>query len=458
MAGGKRRNGSTASHGVNRGAARRPTSTRRTPRSASGTVGEEMTSAVPADTTGPAAAPAQMTIRAVTSLPGHHTAGYYDKTPWDLTGRYLLALRAPFCDRVPEADDIATLGLVDLHDGDRFLPFAQTRAWNWQQGCMLHWLQAPLPHSNPNVPEVGRHLVVYNDRDQGSQGSGDRFVSVVVDALTGREVRRLPLPVYGLSPDGRQAVTLNFSRLHRERPGYGYAGVPDPWAGVPEPEDDGIWWMDTETGAHRLILPTALLAHTARKPSMEGAVHRFNHLQWSPDGKRFAFLHRWRPAAGATRGHLTRLCTAAPDGSGLAILADEERVSHYDWRDPSHILAWARHAGQEAFFLLHDPSGVAQVVAPEAMPRDGHCSYSPDPERRLVANDTYPDAEQRRTLYVYDTQTGGRTDLGRFFAPPELANDFRVDLHPRWSRDGRQLCFDSAHEGSRQLYVADISA
>ncbi|HEU5317112.1 MAG TPA: hypothetical protein VFX49_13470 [Chloroflexota bacterium] len=391
-------------------------------------------------------------IRAVTTGPGHHTAGYYDKTPWDVTGRYLLALRAQFCDRAPTADDVAVLGVVDLHDGERFLPFAETRAWNWQQGCMLHWLSAPLAHSPADVPAPQRHLVIYNDRD------GDRFVAVVVDALSGREVRRLPRPVYGLSPDGRQAVTLNFSRLHRERPGYGYAGVPDPWADVLEPEDDGIWWMDTQTGDHRLIVPTALLARTARRPPMEGAVHRFNHLQWAPDGRRFAFLHRWRPHQGAPRGHLTRLCTAAPDGSNLAILADEERVSHYDWRDATHVLAWARSRGTESFFLFQDPSGAAEIVGPDAMPRDGHCSYSPDPARRLIANDTYPDAEHHRTLYVFDTQTDRRTDLCRVYSPPQLANDFRVDLHPRWSRDGTQVCFDSAHEGSRQLYLAEVPA
>jgi Tol biopolymer transport system component len=90
------------------------------------------------------------------------------------------------------------------------------------------------------------------------------------------------------------------------------------------------------------------------------------------------------------------------------------------------------------------------------MPLDGHCSYSPDAARRRIANDTYPDAERHRTLYLYDTATGTRTDLARCYSPPELANDFRVDLHPRWSRDGRSLCFDSAHEGSRQLYVVDL--
>jgi hypothetical protein len=401
-------------------------------------------------------APPPAAVRAVTTSPGHHTAGYYDKCPWDVSGRYLLALRAPFCDHSPGPEDVATLGVVDLHDGDRFLPFAETRAWNWQQGCMLHWLRAPFAASPPEaVPPGEEHLVIYNDRD------GDRFVSVVCDALSGRVVRRLPLPIYALSPDGRQAVTLNFSRLHHQRPGYGYAGVPDPWLSVEAPEDDGIYHLDVETGAHRLVIPTARMADTRRRPSMEQSIHRFNHLQLSPDGQRFIFLHRWKPQLGQAPRHVTRLCTASPDGSDVAILADEDLVSHFDWRDAGHVLVWARNGGDDAFWLLPDPTrgatDEALVVGREAMPRDGHCSYSPDAGRRLIANDTYPGAEQTRTLYVFDTETERRTDLGHFYSPPQLTQDYRVDLHPRWSRDGRQLCFDSAHEGTRQLYVAAVN-
>ena len=428
--------------------------------------------------------------RAVTRGPGHHSFGYYDKSPWDATGRYLLALQAPFCDRSPGPDDVATLGMVDLSDGDRFRPFAETRAWNWQQGCMLQWL-----------PPAADRLVIYNDRD------GDAFVSVIRDAISGRVVRRLPLPIYAVSHDGTQAVTLNFSRLHHQRPGYGYAGLPDPWREVPEPADDGIYRLDLETGRHGLIISVAQVARICRKPSMDGAIHRFNHLQFSPDDARFIFLHRWRPPTpeepglirrlrggmrglrrllgpdeelarlslasrarygvrglrrvlgrryGADQPGLTRLCTAGADGAEIAIVADEEVVSHFDWRDPRQILAWARHGGVEGFFLLEDRSGVAVPVDAHAMPRDGHCSYSPDPERRWILNDTGPDDEDHRDLYLYDTRAKRRIDLGRFYSPPKLRNDFRCDLHPRWRRDGRQVCIDSAHEGSRQLYVVDV--
>ena len=441
--------------------------------------------------------------RAVTRGPRHHSFGYYDKSPWDASGRYLLALQAPFCERSPGSDDAATLGVVDLADGDRLQPFAQTLAWNWQQGCMLRWL-----------PPGAERQVIYNDRQDG------RFVAVIRDALNGSEVRRLPLPVYALSHDGRQALSLNFARLHHQRPGYGYAGVPDPWRQVAEPDDDGIWWMDMRSGEHRLAISVAQVAGMNSRAAMDGAIHRFNHLLFSPNDERFIFLHRWRPAApasppspgrrlmGALRGvrrliaydpelaglspwrrlrfglrglqrvlartygvddaGFTRLCTARPDGSEIAIVADEGMVSHFDWRDPTHILAWARHRGIDGFYLYHDRhrdetavdtaamSNDATAVDPVAMPRDGHCSYSPDSARRWILNDTGPDDQDHRDLYLYDTQQSRRIELGRFHSPPRLTRDTRCDLHPRWHPNGRQVCIDSAHEGTRQLYVVDV--
>src|SRR3954447_24198204 len=75
--------------------------------------------------------PVKVPARAVTRGPKHHWFGYYDKTPWDLTGRYLLANENDFCDRQPEPGEQITVGMVDLKDGDRFVPLAKTAAWCW---------------------------------------------------------------------------------------------------------------------------------------------------------------------------------------------------------------------------------------------------------------------------------------------------------------------------------------
>jgi len=43
--------------------------------------------------------------------------------------------------------------------------------------------------------------------------------------------------------------------------------------------------------------------------------------------------------------------------------------------------------------------------------------------------------------------------VARVFAPFKYDNDTRCDLHPRWSRDGKMVCFDSIFEGKRGLYA-----
>jgi len=370
----------------------------------------------------------------VTSGPRYHWFGYYDKFPWDATGRYVLALEVDFMDRPPVPDDIATVGMIDLHDGSRFVPLAETRAFNWQQGTHLQWLAT--------APD---RRIVYNTL------AGDHYAAVIRDVFGG-ETRELPLPIYAVSRDGTRAVTLNFPRVHSTRPGYGYNHLPD-LAGPDVPADDGIWVMDLETGEHRLIVTIEQVREMTPQGSMAGARHWFNHLQWSTDDSRFVFLHRWRHGKGPWQ---TRMCTAAPDGSDVFILNDHEMTSHFDWYSGEVILAWARRHGRgDHYHLFWDRSDRVEPVGVDVFPTDGHCSYSPD--RKWILTDTYPDAEHCRTLVLYRPEDDRRVDVGRFYSVPVSSDEFRCDLHPRWSRDGRQVCFDSTHEGERQMYVMDVA-
>ncbi|MCX5676028.1 MAG: hypothetical protein NTX87_13555 [Planctomycetota bacterium] len=106
-------------------------------------------------------------------------------------------------------------------------------------------------------------------------------------------------------------------------------------------------------------------------------------------------------------------------------------------------------------YLFTDRSTRTEVVGEGVLTTDGHCSFSPD--RRWMLTDTYPGQERKRALLLYRMPAGPRTDIGRFFAPPEIDGPTRCDLHPRWSRDGKTVSLDSAHEGSRQVYVLDVA-
>ncbi len=378
----------------------------------------------------------ELPVTKLTHGPKLHWFGYYDKFPWDVSGRWLLAMETDFDERSPKPGETIRLGRLDLQGDRTFQPFAETAAWNWQQGTHLQWL--------PGQPDT----VIYNTL------AGDRFAAVVHNLATGAK-RELPLPIYAVSRSGRQAVTLNFSRVASTRPGYGYNALPQ-LAGPDLPDDDGVWSMDLATGDHRLLFSVRQIQEMGTTEAMAGARHWFNHLQYSTDDSRFVFLHRWRHDV---KRFYTRMFTANPDGSDVWMLNDKG-ASHFDWQGPKQILCWSPYRDEGLRYVLyHDLTREMQVVGADVFQTDGHCSYSPDGKWMLT--DTYPDKELKRTLILYNIAENRRVNIGRFWSrpvnPPDPHQEVRVDLHPRWSRDGRSVCFDSTHEGERQMYLIDVS-
>lgn len=388
-------------------------------------------------TVGPTAAQPEtirLPARAVTQGPKHHWFGYYDKCPWDQSGRYLLAMENEFCHRQPTAEDAITVGMVDLKDKNRFIPLDTTRSWCWQQGTMLQWLGS--------APD---REVIYNSHADG------RPIAIIRDVHSGK-TRPLPRPIYAISHDGTQAVTLDFARLHRLRPGYGYASAPESYTDDPAPKQLGIWHLNLVTAAERQIISLQQLAEFQPDDRFRGAHHWVNHLQFNPGGTRFVFLHRWRIG---DKPWATRIFTAKPDGSDLRLHLDTGMVSHFDWRDDRTILAWVKTPNDGNKFATIDVmNNRLDILASGVLTQDGHCSYSPD--RKWILNDTYPDKNRLQWLMLYNPAKNRRYDLNQFHSPPAFTGPYRCDLHPRWNRDGTQVCFDGCHDPQRQIYVVDV--
>jgi hypothetical protein len=115
---------------------------------------------------------------------------------------------------------------------------------------------------------------------------------------------------------------------------------------------------------------------------------------------------------------------------------------------------WARSRLGEHFYLAKDEKNEFRIIGEKRLTRDGHCSFSPN--RRWILTDTYPDKNRLSTLKVFNCEDGHELILGRFYSHPSYSGEIRCDLHPRWSRTGSKICFDSVHEGSRQMYVMDV--
>lgn len=378
---------------------------------------------------------AHVPIRAITAGPASHWFAYYDKHQFDASDRYVLGMRVDFEERAPDPEDAVVLGMIDLEDGDRWIPFAESTAWCWQQGCMLQWL----PGSDTEV--------IYNIR------AGDRYGAVIQDVFSGAK-RTIPFPVYTVSPDGKTAVSVNFARVGETRPGYGYNGIPDPWADKLHPEQDGIYAVDLVSGAHELIISLDRIAAFRTDETMDKGKHWFNHLLFNPDGSRFIFLHRWHWEDGR-RWH-TRGFTAQPDGGDLFCFNEHGMVSHFIWRDPKHLLAWSREPDSgNKFHLYEDMTDNVQVIGEDILKQDGHCTYSPCGQ--WILTDTYPDRERMQTLMLYHPKDGTLVTLGRFYQAQPEDIQLRCDLHPRWNRAGNRICIDSKMSGQRQMYLLDVS-
>lgn len=385
----------------------------------------------PAATANPESPP----VRIITRGPKYHWFGYYDKLEFDPTNRFVLGMQFGFQNRSPKPDDRIKIGMVDLAEEDRWIDLGESCAWCWQQGCMLQWIPGT------------QSEVLWNDRE------GDRFVCRILNVATG-DLRTIPHPIYTIHPDGKTAVSTSFSRLADVRPGYGYAGVPDPCRDDSLPADSGIWRVSLSTGSQELIFSLKEIARFGNSlTTMAGAKHWFNHLLFNPDGSRFAFLHRWM----GPNGRETRLLTANPDGSELRVVDDNGLTSHFWWRDPQHILLFSNQPSNGIRFCLFEDGDrkSIEVVGPGVMTVDGHCSYLPGNE--WILNDTYPQ-DGYQYPYLYHPVTDCKVSLGKFRAPAKYTGQWRCDTHPRISRDGKSVVIDAADgRNGRQLHLIDIA-
>lgn len=356
--------------------------------------------------------------------------GYYDKSPWDATDRYMLCLRVKNTYSSVAPKEPAEIILFDTHDNNSYRVLGKTHTWNVQQGCMLQWL-------GPDYKEN----IIYNDFRDG------KYCSVILNINTNKE-KVIPAPVYSVANNGKFALTLNFSRLHRLRPGYGYSNLSDQYKNEKCPNQPCIWYVDLESGSVDPLLSYRDFYNFETRPEMEKAEHKVNHIMLNPSGDRFMVLHRWLNGS----KKYTRLVTVNTDGTEMFNLNDDNMTSHCYWKNDNEILAFANKKNEgNGYYLFRDQTNQYKKMWPE-LTKDGHPSYSPD--EKLVVTDTYPD--RARVASIYIIKEDQISTVAKVFAPFKYDNDVRCDLHPRWNRKGDKICFDSVFEGKRNIYEIKI--
>ena len=319
--------------------------------------------------------------------------GYYDLVPFSRDERRMLAMRKSLgtASRTSEID--ISVGYFNLGEREpRFIEIGKTKTWCWQQGCRLQWF-----------PGKSESMVLYNRQVNGAHGA------VLQNIETMDVERTYPRPIYSLSADGRAGLSLNFVRLQRLRPGYGYDDLPDETDGESRPENDGIWSIDMKSGESALLFSVAEIARMDPRPTMDNAEHYFNHILWNPDSTRFMFFQLWMREG----KRYIRLITANRDGSDPYVLYNEDHVSHYWWLSQDEIVAFSTHAKSGSHYHLYkDKKGCVGIVGASVLDRDGHPSFRPGSQ--VMLTDSYPDGRFERGLMLYDTETLELKKLGKF--------------------------------------------
>ena len=361
----------------------------------------------------------------------HYFFGYYDLRATQ--GKRHLAHRVTFMDRLPEAEDIAQLGY--LENGE-FTPFAQTTAWNFQQGALLQY--------HPFLPDT----VFYNCFRDG------RICTVMHNYKTG-EKQYTDRPAATIAADGKWALSVNFGRIYAFRAGYGYAAAEDPNKDVNAPADDGIFRTDMETGKSKLLVAYEKLAEICNYPPEQKIL--INHINFSPDSRQYVALLRNFPVPGV-KGWKTTMLVGDLEGN-VRVLLRQTYVSHYIWADSKTLYAHcsAEYMEKKSLYRI---SAVDGSYREYDMPMfhckgetDLHCNTSPD--GNYIIGDTYP-RDGYRSIEAINLQTGACRTLFRAETVIPKNPDIRCDLHNRFVFDGTAISYDTTQNGCRQIAVVDM--
>ena len=162
------------------------------------------------------------------------------------------------------------------------------------------------------------------------------------------------------------------------------------------------------------------LTYTPGHPSPEHPVwgQRGGHPNWHPNGD---YLIRNLNVDG-----VERLCEVKYDGTQLRVLSAKVKGGGHATIEPS-----GRYVITDDF-----PYEGVQKVSIRLI------DLSAEEEEVLCKLPTVP---------IYDSSVPTQVQ------DPSKHPALRLDGHPVWSRDYKRVCFQAAHKGSRQLYIADLS-
>ncbi|PTP98253.1 hypothetical protein [Vibrio splendidus] len=359
--------------------------------------------------------------------------GYYDNNP--VNNGMVLFQDTSFDTSVAPSKVILDKGEVKIIVKDiksnNYIFSRTTKAFNWQQGCKLQW--------------IDRCSFIYNDFS-----SSETPCAVVVN-LNNSESKILKDPVYD-AYKSEFYISLDFLPLTNLRPDYAYFKVGG-WSDV-NFENQSIKISNFDGESVTLFTISDINELYPLEFECDFSHQKFNHVMISPDGNKFVFLHRAYTNSGERIDRLfLALLNPCKTKCDISLISDSGMISHYCWKDDLTLISYMRHDDKDGYFIidLGDDCVIIKKIDILGLDEfgDGHPYYIGDGK---FITDSYPNKSRMKSLIVVDLNSLSFDILGEFLEPLKFHSQTRCDLHPKWDSVERCIYIDSVHEGKRGLY------
>lgn len=380
-------------------------------------------------------------IEQITFGEKHHFFGYIGQCqtiPWNSNGQYILGLEIDAIDRMPKAEEAATIILIDTRKNNKIIRIDKTYAWNPQQGTMFYW--------NPLAP---KNQFYFNDRDIET---GEVY-TVIYDIKKKKRVceyryKDTPIGNGGVAADGSAWLGLNYGRLARLRPVTGYPEALDWSRDEIAPEYDGIFIVDVMTGKKRLLVSYAQLEEKLIEylPDLKHDGLFINHTLWNRDGNQVYFFARagWH---GQDYKRINVPFSVHADGTGLS-LHETHIGGHPEWAEGSILIG--RQGKKQIYYDVDKKKVVGQMGSPDMFPDpEGDISLSPD--GNWFVNGYKKGTEN---FYVVFNRSDSTFIRSAGISKGTFSGDIRIDPAPRWNRTSDAFLIPGIDSNkTRQMFI-----
>lgn len=341
----------------------------------------------------------------IISQPHHHVfAGYYDINNVSPDGRYLFFLSVS--KHASPKHSKADIYLYELATGES-RKLTSTKAWCWQQGARVRW--------NPNNSKE----LLFNDYRDGS------YLCMKLNIENGHIEVLSHFPLYDIDFNKQIGYGLDFKRLQKFRPGYGYCKGSYCCANEHSPKENGLYAVDLLSQRKRTLFSLSQLA--SQVESKPEDFHYLNHICVSPSGKRVMFFHLW------TRNSLDmwkmRLLVTNADGTDLKEIECSDTISHYSWIDDDRLMVTRVLMQGPCYIIYNCENGTKRIIENNDLINDGHPSFLGRDGRFI--SDTYPLTNSLQTLFMSNINGKSFVPLLTAFSDPRYFIEKRCDMHPR---------------------------